>query len=108
MTKEPVPESIREVLARLIQKCAASAGKCVLVLTAKEREDTFVPKEDGLLLHQDSLEFIDADGAHTVLPFASIALIEVDEDDEVYEENVVPKADAHTGEVIRFPRRSEN
>lgn len=73
-------ESFRDVIARHVKECAASNGKRVLVLWSIDREENFVPQNEGLRLHQDSLEFIDTDGTRTVLPFSRIARIEIDED----------------------------
>jgi hypothetical protein len=74
-------EPIRDVVARLIERCATSDGRSVLVVWSIDSEESFVPQQEGLQLHQDSLEFTDTDGTPTVLPFSRIARIEIDEDD---------------------------
>ena len=59
-----------------------------------------MPEHEGLRLHQDTFEFIDADGTYTVLPFSSIARIEIDEEFVL----PVPKIqdDDGTTKVVRF------
>ncbi len=82
MIVQPDVETIRDVIARLVEKCATSNGRSVLVVWSIDRpEESFVPRGEGFQLHQDSVEFIDTDGTLTVLPFSRIARIEIDEDD---------------------------
>jgi hypothetical protein len=67
-------ETIRDVISRAVQ------SKGILVLYPIDQPtERFVPGED-VRLHQDSVEFIDADGTQVVLPFSRIAKIEIEQD----------------------------
>lgn len=106
---KPDAETIRDVILRFVEKCATREDKSVLVLWSKDREENFVPQEGGLRLHQDSVEFIDTDGTPTVLPFSSIARIEIDEND-THVESPLPSSeiDGSTCNVVKFPKNRES
>ena len=94
---KPDAETIRDVIARFVARCASS-GKSVLVVWSKDRKNPFVPQEEGLRLHQDSIEFVDEDGTPTALPYSSIARIELDEDDVL----------AKSATIAPFPKQPED
>lgn len=100
-------ETIRDVIARYVEQCAKSNGKRVLVVWSIDREENFVPQYEGLRLHQDSVEFIDADGTPTVLPFSRIARVEIDEDD-TEPVSATGRIEDGTGKVVQFPKNREN
>jgi hypothetical protein len=103
---KPNVETMRDAVARVIAEYAAGDHKSVLVMWAKDREENFVPQEKGLQLHQDTVEFIDTDGAPTVLPFSMIARIEIHEGD-TYPETRPPRIGVEdgAGEVVQFPKK---
>jgi hypothetical protein len=106
---KPGAETIRDVIARYVEKCATSEGKSVLLIWSIDREGNFVPQDEGLRLHQDSVEFIDTDGTQTCLPFSRIARIEIDEDDT---QPILPTTRIEigddSGKVVQFPKKREH
>jgi hypothetical protein len=75
--KEMIVTSDEETIPEVISRLARSTGILVLYSIDLPTE-RFVPQED-VRLHRDSVEFIDNDGAHVVLPFSRIARIEIEE-----------------------------
>lgn len=102
-------ETIRDVISRCAETCATSKGKSVLVLWSIDREENFVPEYDGLRLHQDSIEFIDADGTPTVLPLSRIARIEIDiEDTKPVSPTPRTKNKDGASKVVQFRKKLKN
>lgn len=66
-------ESISDVIIRAAQ----SAGVLVLY-PIDDPTECFVPEGD-MRLHLDSVEFVDTNGAHVILPFSRIARIQIEE-----------------------------
>jgi hypothetical protein len=102
-------ETIRDVIARCVETCATSKRKSVLVLWSIDREENFVPEDEGLCLHQDSIEFIDTDGTPTVLPLSRIARIEIDIEDS---KPVLPTPGTENkdaaSKVVQFRKKLKN
>lgn len=66
-------ESISEVILR-----AAQSAGILVIYSIDNPTEAFVPEGD-LRLHLDSVEFVDTDGAHLILPFSRIARIQIEE-----------------------------
>jgi hypothetical protein len=108
------PETIRDVLTWHVEDCNSN-GKSIVVLWPIDRildkdgvEEPLVPLYEGLLLHQDSVEFVDSNGTLTVLPFSRIARIEIDiEDAEPASPTPRPKNKIGGSRLCNFVRSSK-